>query len=102
MALVATYAKKFKRDDTKNGNVVVHPGTLAFDSSYPSGGEAITGWDTSNILEINIERSGTYDFLYDHVAKKVVAWDTGTSAEVANLTDLSALTAVKFEVVTRL
>lgn len=97
MALVVTYAKRKRMND----GTIRQPGTMAFDSSYPSGGEAVTGWDATKILAHTIYSSSTYDFTYDHVNKKVVAWDTGTGAEVANATNLSALTAVKFELTLR-
>lgn len=106
MALVATWGKRFKRTRGQKsghtyqpGNETIIPGTMAFDSSYPAGGEAVTGFDAAAIKRVNIFPSGAYDFTYDHVNKKVVAWSTATGAEVAGTTDLSSLTSVEFELV---
>lgn len=100
MALTVTYAKRRRipKSKTLKGTVSL-PFKLAFDSSYPSGGEAVTGWNAANVLGVNIQRSGVYDFTYDHVNLKVVAFNTGTGAEVANATDLSALTNVVGELI---
>ena len=95
MALVVSYTSGQKRID-RDGHVVLS-GTLAMDSSYPTGGEAVTGWDDPKILKVFIQKSGTFDFLYDHVAKKVVAWDTAFTAEASSTQDLSSLSAVPFE-----
>ena len=97
MALVATKGRRFNIEVALWGPVTVQTGTLAWDSSYPSGGEAIATWDTANILAIHIPPSGAYTFHYDPIAKKVVAWTSGS--EVGNLTNLSALTAVPFWII---
>lgn len=82
-------------------------GTIAFDSSYPTGGEAL---DPSNIARLefaSIQGGGTtatglgYVFNWDTVNQKVVVvWgNAGTASvlpEVTNATDLSALTNVPF------
>lgn len=80
-------------------------GKIAFDSSYPTGGEAL---DLSNhfdrlIAFIAFEPTAGYVFIYDRTNKKVKVYfadyDAGADGaliEVADTTDLSALTAVYF------
>jgi hypothetical protein len=80
-------------------------GTIAFDASYPTGGEA---WDMSALMPVSlkavfIENKSGYVFEYDYTNKKVIAYycdySTGTDAvmiEVANTVDLSAVTGVRF------
>lgn len=81
-------------------------GTIAFDSSYPTGGEALSlatiGLD-DRLDFITFEPTGGYVFIYDHTNKKVKvlmadydAVADGPLVEVADTTDLSALTAVRF------
>ncbi len=79
-------------------------GSLAFDSSYPTGGESV---DLSNIFSdihlVLIEPKAGYVFEYDYTNKKVKAYwadyDGAADAvliEVTDTTDLSALTDVRF------
>lgn len=74
--------------------------TVAFDSSYPTGGEALDHTDyqpkgTPVFLGAICETDGTYRFEYDEENSKLVAITWVDGAEVANTTDLSALTAVR-------
>lgn len=68
---------------------------ITFDSSYPTGGEALdlTTY-VSNIETVGIEVSGGYVFQYDRSNKKVLAYEAGADAaaldEVANATNLSS------------
>lgn len=108
---------------------------LAFDSSYPTGGESLTA-NALGLLDIDrvfVEPKDGYTFEYDHSASKLKAMvpvnvvagsgtaatnnfvfksatgtlevdGTGTAfqvaaAEVANTTDLAALTGVKVMVI---
>jgi hypothetical protein len=72
--------------------------SVAFDSSYPTGGEDLDheSYDPNGgvFLGAMCEADGTYHFVYDETNKKLMAIVTATGAEVANTTDLSALTAV--------
>ena len=73
--------------------------SVAFDSSYPTGGEALDHADYvpagSVLLGVMIASDGTYRFEYDEENNKLVAITWVDGAEVANTTDLSALTAVR-------
>lgn len=73
-------------------------GKLAFDSSYPTGGEAITAAQLglSKIVRMKFQPSGTYLFAFDTANNKVKVY-SAINTEVSNATDLSALTAVEFE-----
>ena len=112
MALVVTFNGKRINRPVKTrvgsrgtaGHEQVLTGTIAFDSSYPAGGEpapAGTSFNDAGVRHVNIFPSGVFRFLYDSVNDKVVAFSTSTGAEVAGAVDLSALTAVQFEVVKR-
>ena len=80
-------------------------GTFDFDDSYPTGGES---FDVSNffpkgvVAVIPSPKSG-YVFEYDSDDEKLLAYyadydavDDGALIEVANTTDLAAITDVKF------
>lgn len=69
---------------------------ITFDSSYPTGGEALDLTEyVSNIDTANIEVSGGYVFAYDRTNKKVLAYEAGADGtaldEVANATNLSSV-----------
>jgi hypothetical protein len=76
-------------------------GTITFDSSYPTGGEALTGSDLKN-LGSEIEKilfepaSNTTPIIkhlkYDYVNRKVLAFDVA-GTQTADATDLSAYSA---------
>lgn len=77
--------------------------TVDFDSSYPTGGEPLDlSGDFKDLLFVHIEPKSGYIFEYDYTSKKVLAYwndaDAGADAaliEVADTTDLSALTGVR-------
>lgn len=101
-------------------NVVVIPlgegweayiGTLAFDSSYPTGGEAIDITVVNERIE-HLQASGSgYVFEWDKANQKCLVYRQKDPAaaggadiplpQVANTADLSALTAVPFFAVGR-
>ena len=96
MAAVATIKKKFKFG---NGYCVV--ADVAMDSSYPTGGEAVSAEQLGlSALEFVLGApSGGYVPEYDHASKKLKAYygdndnaADGPLAEVANATNLSAVT----------
>lgn len=58
MALVASYQKRRRNWDGTTSQI----GQITFDSSYPTGGEAITGWNASNIKQVNITPTATHFF----------------------------------------
>jgi hypothetical protein len=70
---------------------------ITFDSSYPTGGEAIAAADLklATAIELLIHAGGDADgnahqFVHDRTNGKILAYTAG--AEVANTTDLSTLT----------
>ena len=77
-------------------------GSVSFDNSYPTGG---IDFDMSNyfpkgVLGVIVSPQDGYVFEYDKTAKKIKAYavgaEAGAMAEVANETDLSAVTNVSF------
>lgn len=89
MALTVTVDRR-----TREGNREVTYGTITFDDSYPTGGEAITaanvGLGTIEQLVVHPSSTG-HVFPYDYSAAKVLAFN-GTT-EIANEVDLSAQVA---------
>lgn len=80
-------------------------GTIAFDSSYPTGGEALDlGANAETILHIQCNTSsGGYVFTFDYANQKLLAFysDNNNAADgpliqVPDTTDLSAVTGVRF------
>lgn len=77
--------------------------TVAFDSSYPTGGEAIDAAGNRQFSSVwAVGGTGGYSFSWDRANQKLLAYysDNNNAAdsaqiEVPNTTDLSALTAVK-------
>jgi hypothetical protein len=98
MAVTATVLKKYSLGRT--GQLVI--GKLAWDSSYPTGGESITIADVEYIHTMITPRKGANTFEWDGspTAPKVLAYVATTGAEVANATDLSAQTATPFIAIT--
>ena len=92
---------------TFNGHMArgtrITSGTLTFDDSYPTGGEAITAANVGMnraIDRIILESEDGYVFKYDKSNKKVLAYyadnDAGSDGaliQVANTTELSAVVA---------
>lgn len=78
-------------------------GTISFDSSYPTDGESFTlsqlGFG-SQLYHLNVSPKSGYVFEVDYTNKKLKAYIVGSTSsvlsEVANTTDLSALTGVRF------
>lgn len=71
-------------------------GTVAFDASYPTGGEATTdiSGHFTELLGVVFEAKGGRTFAYNYADNKVLAY--AGSSEVADTTDLSAVTGVRF------
>lgn len=68
--------------------------TFLFDSSYPTGGESLP-LATLGLLRVDsfiADGAGGYAFQWDNTNKKVKAF-SASGTEVANTTDLSAVTA---------
>jgi len=78
-------------------------GSIAFDSSYPTGGESLdlSGYFPNAVHLVLIEPQAGYVFVYDYTNKKVMAYWTGATtgavlAQITDTTNLSALSAVHF------
>ncbi len=75
-----------------------HSGTITFDSSYPTGGEAVTaanfGLSVMDHLQFNQGEDG-YVFHWDKANAKIIAYEAGADGapldEVADTTDLSSV-----------
>jgi len=86
------------------GNKRVRTVDIAFDSSYPTGGESLTASDLGlSVVDLVIPspKSG-YVFEYDYTNSKIKAYyadydatSDGALIEVANTTDLSGVTGVR-------
>lgn len=71
------------------------------DSSYPTGGYAVTPQTfgfTTQIYDVIANDAAGYNVRYDNVNNKVMLYDTGASsgavlAETANTTNVSAITS---------
>jgi hypothetical protein len=82
------------------GNKLACSMDVAFDDSYPTGGEDFDPVKVPGIRPVFISispRSG-YVFEYDETNKKILAYSTAAT-EVGNGTDLSTLTGVKVLVI---
>lgn len=85
-----------------NSPIAVVFGSFAFDSSYPTGGEAfdLTTYLGRGILIVSMPAKSGYVFVYDATNKKMLAYISDDAVDpldqVANTTDLSALTSVPF------
>ena len=102
MAAAVTERLQAKLGGDTNLELVI--GSIAFDNSYPTGGEAIaiTGIERIEALDV-IGGTGGYSFSWDVTNQKLLAYyndyDAGADGahiQVPNTTDLSALTAVQF------
>lgn len=102
MAATVTITQDFSIGETKT----LYHGTIALDDSYPTGGEALdlTGNEKFDVLIAQSE--GGYVFSFNPSDQKLLAYrqkDPGDAGgadialpQVANTTDLSALTAINF------
>lgn len=86
------------------GDLKCLPLTIAFDSSYPTGGEPldVSGYFDKEVINVQINPTSGYVFEYDYTNKKVLAYygnndgdADGALVQVADTTDLSSLTSVK-------
>lgn len=83
-------------DRTVVGNKRMVMGTIAFDSSYPSNGEALTpanlGLERINFIQF--EPTGGYTFEYDHTNQKVKVYGVSTNTITVTDDDNAASTGV--------
>ena len=91
-------ADNYGMNDVKNMGFGMNlvTGSFDFDSSYPSGGEDfdLSNYFHKDIVQVQFEAKNGYVFEYDKANDKVIAYTAGS--EVADTTDLSSLTDVKF------
>ncbi len=96
MAAVVTVKKKVSIGDTEN---LIY-GKIAFDASYPTGGEAIAITGVEKIDTLISPGSGGYSFAFDDATQKLLAYRTDQvddpQEQVPDTTDLAALTAIPF------
>lgn len=105
MAAVATILKDIPIGATEH----LYIGTIALDSSYPTGGESIDPAANTRFEHLNAKGGGTaasglgYGFEWNKAAQKLVVTygdnnnaADGPAIEVPNTTDLSAMTAIPF------
>jgi hypothetical protein len=91
------------RTDTVGRYSKYTTGTITFDSSYPTGGEALLPTDvglSSKVEFISVSPAGGYIFEYDYSNEKVKAFNPTSDVtaptvakEVANSSNLSTVTA---------
>lgn len=100
MALVATVSRVLKNTDGTKKVI----GTLAFDSSYPTNGEDYSSTLGNDVMSLQIHSFSGYTFHPDYANKKIKVYvgdndnaGDAPGAEVANTTNLAALSAVPFE-----
>jgi uncharacterized protein YfaP (DUF2135 family) len=107
MALVVTPAKQHSRSYSALAGVgaglVIECGTMAFDSSYPTGGEAVTfSIPHHGVIAVFMEPYGGRLYQYDNSNEKIKAYfsrggtASGVFAEVSNTSDLSAMSNVPY------
>lgn len=91
------------------GNKRAVVATIAFDASYPTGGESLTAANLGLgvIDHVTIGAKSGYVFEYDYTNSKVIAYVEeavaagGALLEVADTTDLATLTGVRLRAVGR-
>jgi hypothetical protein len=99
MAATATTSKSVKLAS----GFVLYTGTIALDSSYPTGGEAIDLGLNERVDFLVTSPSGGYVGLWDATNQKLLMYygdnnnaSDGALIQVPDTTDLSALTAIPF------
>ena len=107
MAAVVTVKAIARLENEVNSSIGNKPmrmvfGTIAFDNSYPTGGEAITlsTYFPGGIECVDVFPQAGYVFVYDKANAKVIGYQSDDAVDpldqIGNTTDLSALTAVPF------
>jgi hypothetical protein len=87
--------KQLTNDNRPPGGLQIREVDITFDSSYPTGGEAITAANVGlhtllGLIQVAVTGS-TYNFFFDSTNSKIVGWII--NAEITNTTDISAITA---------
>jgi len=94
--MAITVTKDYPHPKKLGKGVSMLCGVIAFDSSYPTGGEAATPISKyfKDVKRILFDCKDGYNFEFDNSNNKILAHVGGF--EVANETDLSDLTGVSF------
>ena len=92
MAVTVTYG-----EPESWGPYTIRHGNIVMDSSYPTGGEDVSGenWSSADVLNVFVDplaTNATYYLWFDDATDMVYAATRADGAEVANTTDLSAVT----------
>jgi len=95
MAATVTYGEQERIQGL--GGLTIQHGNIVMDSSYPTGGETVAAenWSSATVLNVFIDplaSNATYYLWYDDATDVVYAATRADGAEVANTTDLSAVT----------
>ncbi len=100
MALTVTVLDDMSFNSVGYDSYIVNA-SVAFDSSYPTGGEAITAADfgLSEVITVHPVDSYGYTWSYDKANGKLLAYGqasaaSGALSELDDTTDLSGLTGV--------
>lgn len=107
MGLTVTPAKQHSRSYSALAGVgtglVIECGTMAFDSSYPTGGEAVTfSLPNEKIIAVFMEPYGGRLYRYDNANEKIISYfsrggtASGVFTEVSSTSDLSAMSNVPY------
>lgn len=91
MSVTVTYGEQ-----ERWGSYTIQHGTIAMDSSYPTGGEDVSGedWSSANVIDVIIDplaSNATYKLWWDATADVVYANTRADGAEAGDTTDLSAV-----------
>ena len=99
-----------KVDDSIFGDQRIRVRTIAFDASYPTGGESLTAadLDLDTINFIIVENDDGFIFKYNYATSKLLAYYAdydavadGALIQVADTTDLSGITTARALVIGR-
>jgi hypothetical protein len=108
MAVIVTPATRHQTQYSfaaaQSNGLKIQVGTLAFDDSYPTGGESLSFNGITDVLFASFTDTAGYYLSYDDSAGKVVVYEAGADGaaldEVGNTTDLStSLAAVQYLVI---
>lgn len=105
MAVTVTFdlPKAVRLEKGNKSGLSVISGTIAFDNSYPTGGESITAitGKFQTCLQVICDNFGGFLTTFDKTNSKLLVYQAtdavaGTRAEAANAADLSGITAMRF------
>ena len=90
MAVTVTYGEQ-----SRWGKYTIQHGTIAFDNSYPAGGETVgESWDDGRIVNVFIDplaTNATYAFSYDDATDTAFGSTRADGLAIVDTTDLEAV-----------